>query len=83
MTGKKSTGFTDDERIAPALSPKTWYGMPACAKDGKCPGGTAAANRRKRLFYIGHYGPRCHGTVIILSDTTYHCSAVDFGTADA
>src|SRR5919112_322886 len=28
-TGKKSKAFTPD------LSPKTWYGMPAYAKDGK------------------------------------------------
>lgn len=50
-TGKKSKRFTDEERAAmkeraeevkaegrrgsPALSPKTWYGMPAYAKDGK------------------------------------------------
>jgi len=39
--GRKSKGFTDEERLhaimkanAPALSPKTWYGMPAYAKDG-------------------------------------------------
>src|SRR6266704_2703084 len=60
-TGKKSKGFTDEERAvlakiaalpqpdramaeqlhaiikanAPALSPRTWYGMPAYAKDGE------------------------------------------------
>ena len=34
-SGKKSKGLTDEEASAPALSPKTWYGMPAYAKDGK------------------------------------------------
>jgi uncharacterized protein YdhG (YjbR/CyaY superfamily) len=45
-SGKKSKRFTAEERAAmkeraiitataPALSPKTWYGMPAYAQDGK------------------------------------------------
>jgi uncharacterized protein YdhG (YjbR/CyaY superfamily) len=45
--GNASEGFTDEDRaiaerlhalvkaVAPELAPKTWYGMPAYARDGK------------------------------------------------
>src|SRR5438034_718777 len=66
VTGKAVKGFTDEERdamkerareapchvkaSAPALSPRTWYGMPAYAKDGNVVCFFQSANKFKARY---------------------------------